>query len=527
MNKIKLLYIADIHYTGYGTASINLLKKFPVNKYEISYFGINQTNSNYINVFKNELPNINDITMVSTIEYDESELYDRKIRGYNDLMDVVERIKPDIVVSLNDIDILLAHFKIIRKSDYYVNNSNKIKLIGYIPIDCKDFPKGFFSELENNIDILMTLNNFSRREIEKTGFNKQIYVLEHAINSEYYYKMNKLECRNKLWGDKYNDYFIIINYNKAQIRKRIDITINATYELYKKYNKVLLICKESNNELIKEVEKFNDPKFKEQVIFINDMKYPSDLNILFNTADIGINTAMGEGWGLVSCEHALCEIPQLVGKNTSQPEIFEDSKYIMTETKSRDDAESNNLERSYAKIIIAKYIYNPVNPSLKLTQDIKLGEKNAFNLYVTNSDNIKHNGLIDNINMGNIPIHGIFTSFTNLYNFLGKFKELNKHKLIQILAHIDPLQELCEDYTIYEIPNYNTICYPKFVRDIFKIKVDIPTLDSTYKMLEYYYNLLPKKRNKIGRKQREMILNKYNLQKISNKFHTILDNIIL
>ena len=31
------------------------------------------------------------------------------------------------------------------------------------------------------------------------------------------------------------------------------------------------------------------------------------LNLIYNACDVGINTANGEGWGLVPFEHAMCQ----------------------------------------------------------------------------------------------------------------------------------------------------------------------------------------------------------------------------
>ena len=47
------------------------------------------------------------------------------------------------------------------------------------------------------------------------------------------------------------------------------------------------------------------------------------LNTIYNAADVGINTCKGEGWGLVSFEHAACKVAQVVPGHTSCKEIFE------------------------------------------------------------------------------------------------------------------------------------------------------------------------------------------------------------
>jgi D-inositol-3-phosphate glycosyltransferase len=47
------------------------------------------------------------------------------------------------------------------------------------------------------------------------------------------------------------------------------------------------------------------------------------LNVIYNTADVGVNTCKGEGWGLVNFEHAACKVAQIVPDHTSCKEIFD------------------------------------------------------------------------------------------------------------------------------------------------------------------------------------------------------------
>jgi hypothetical protein len=46
------------------------------------------------------------------------------------------------------------------------------------------------------------------------------------------------------------------------------------------------------------------------------------LNQVYNAVDIGVNTCIGEGWGLVNTEHAATGVAQLVPDHTSLKEIF-------------------------------------------------------------------------------------------------------------------------------------------------------------------------------------------------------------
>ena len=46
------------------------------------------------------------------------------------------------------------------------------------------------------------------------------------------------------------------------------------------------------------------------------------MNLLYNACDVGINTAMGEGWGLVSFEHGAAGAAQIVPNHTACTEIW-------------------------------------------------------------------------------------------------------------------------------------------------------------------------------------------------------------
>jgi glycosyltransferase involved in cell wall biosynthesis len=54
------------------------------------------------------------------------------------------------------------------------------------------------------------------------------------------------------------------------------------------------------------------------------------LNLLYNACDVGINTCMGEGWGLVNFEHAATKAPQILPAHSCFPEIWKDSALWIT-----------------------------------------------------------------------------------------------------------------------------------------------------------------------------------------------------
>jgi glycosyltransferase involved in cell wall biosynthesis len=49
------------------------------------------------------------------------------------------------------------------------------------------------------------------------------------------------------------------------------------------------------------------------------------MNFLYNACDVGITTTTGEGWGMVSFEHAATRAAQIVPRHTSLAELWHDA----------------------------------------------------------------------------------------------------------------------------------------------------------------------------------------------------------
>ncbi|HVF98466.1 MAG TPA: glycosyltransferase, partial [Chloroflexia bacterium] len=54
-----------------------------------------------------------------------------------------------------------------------------------------------------------------------------------------------------------------------------------------------------------------------------------DLNLLYNACDVGLNTSMGEGWGLVSFEHAATGAAQIVPRHSACAELWDGAAEVV------------------------------------------------------------------------------------------------------------------------------------------------------------------------------------------------------
>jgi len=151
--------------------------------------------------------------------------------------------------------------------------------------------------------------------------------------------LDKQECRKKLGVPE--DAFVVFNGNRNQPRKRIDLTIKAFIKFAKDKDDARLWLNMGSKDLgwelvplFKRVARDEGYDATGKLIltsphFSVDNCLPVEqLNQVYNASDIGINTCIGEGWGLVNSEHGATGVMQVVPDHTSLAEIFDEMPRI-------------------------------------------------------------------------------------------------------------------------------------------------------------------------------------------------------
>ena len=250
--------------------------------------------------------------------------------GSHRIADLVQRIKPDLVWVTNDIWIALNLWEKVKPLKEQIG----FKWFVYTPIDSY----GLFPELAAPMmewDGIATYTQFAKKELEKMGYTKPIDIIGHGTDFAKFFPMDKQECRKALGVPE--DVFIVFNGNRNQPRKRIDLTIKAFIKFAKDRDDARLWLNMGSKDLGWELiplfkrvardEGFN-PKGKLILTsphFSTDNCLPIEqLNQVYNASDIGLNTCIGEGWGLVNTEHGATGVMQLVPDHTSLAEIFDE-----------------------------------------------------------------------------------------------------------------------------------------------------------------------------------------------------------
>ena len=248
--------------------------------------------------------------------------------GSHRIADIIRQEKPDLVWITNDIWIALSLWEAAKP----LKDQFDFKWFVYTPVDSY----GLFPELAPSMmewTGLATYTEFGAKELRIAGYTKHIDVVGHGTDFTKFFPMDKAKCREELGVPQ--DVFVVFNGNRNQPRKRIDLTIKGFIKFAKDKPEARLWLHMGKKDmgwpivsLFKRVARdygydptgkliLTSPSFS-----IENCLPVEQLNKVYNAVDIGINTCIGEGWGLVNTEHAATGVAQLVPDHTSLKEIF-------------------------------------------------------------------------------------------------------------------------------------------------------------------------------------------------------------
>jgi glycosyltransferase involved in cell wall biosynthesis len=313
--KKKLLWCGDIvAMTGFARVTENVLARLR-DDYEIVVLGHNWWGDpTPLQQFYKMYPSSN--------RFQQAPFGEQRIR------EVVEREKPDVIFTINDMWIINEQYKQIAD----LHKEKKFKFVGYAPMDSYGWT-GSLADTANDWDAVISYTEFGAYEFIAGGITKPVAVIPHGVTRGQFYPMDKAEARKKL--NLSEDIFIVFNGNRNQFRKRIDITIDGFAKFAKDKPDTQLYLhmglKDQGWDLMPVFARAMkreglDPNGR--IILTAQTEGPPNvevemLNNIYNAVDVGVNTCKGEGWGLVNFEHAACRVAQVVPAHTSCREIFE------------------------------------------------------------------------------------------------------------------------------------------------------------------------------------------------------------
>lgn len=333
---MKILFFASYPDLAIGYSRIaNILSNYLAELgNDVYYFGISNFKSNdkidrYIH------PNIK---LIDGLE-EENKLGTNELYGVNSICEHIELIKPDILFIYNDIIVISRIFNnfIERKINL------DFKIITYLDLVYPYEKINLIRHIDKFSDKIFVFTEYWKNHLVQIGLDKnKVEILPHGFDNKTFFSIDKNDAK-KYFNFKSDD-FVILNSNRNTYRKCIDKTIDAFVIFLKKKNfapniKLFLNMEinslsQSGYDILNQLEisciknNINYNYMINNHIFIKETTNLKDsqLNFLYNACDIGINTCVGEGFGLCNLEHGGIGKPQIISNVGGLTDIF-DSDY--------------------------------------------------------------------------------------------------------------------------------------------------------------------------------------------------------
>lgn len=258
---------------------------------------------------------------------------------------LIEEIRPALILVMHDIWMF----------DYYLRlfgpYRDRLKIVACIPLDGRITNEEDAAPLAQ-ADRIVAYTHFARAEFEG-AFRRlrekradrdfpAVDVIPHGVDRDRFYPLPELEqasfasrgraqAKRRVFGDlpDAGESFVVLNASRPDKRKRVDLTVRgfAMFVAGKPANVRLCLHHAVMGDA---AERELGPVIREcglgERLSVNPLGSQivgdDELNLLYNACDVGINTAMGEGWGLVSFEHGAAGAAQIVPDHTACAELW-------------------------------------------------------------------------------------------------------------------------------------------------------------------------------------------------------------
>jgi D-inositol-3-phosphate glycosyltransferase len=249
-----------------------------------------------------------------------------------------DELQADAVFALNDI------WYLIHYSRELAGVLNGVPMIGYLPLDGHLCNPADIEELigfERLITYTESAATDLRAALKQIGIDTPVSRAGHGVNLASFHPLDpEPECFNLTRRmQRAQDYFglaepsiVILNASRPDPRKRIDLTLEGFANLVRGRPANIHLCLHQAFAHAQFVEPLRE---QARALGIQDriLWHPAtpgvisddELNRLYNACAVGINTAAGEGFGLVSFEHAAAAVPQIIPNQPALAELWGDS----------------------------------------------------------------------------------------------------------------------------------------------------------------------------------------------------------
>ncbi|GAQ91921.1 hypothetical protein KFL_008830030 [Klebsormidium nitens] len=337
-SKTRLLLVSTHpdQNTGYSKVSYNLLKHLGTKEdIEVVQYGFQRFSQEDVNKRMHNIP-------PSVIVYDAAKAEVPSLQGFGfaNFREFVRLSKPDVIVIFNDAQVVTNFLIELKREPQILQPSTKV--IVYLDQVYPTQRIDLLNVINGVADHIITFTEYWRKDLLRQGVTKPVSTLMHAFDSDLFKPLN-------LPPKPVEAPMVVLNLNRNQPRKRLDLTAIAMARVFKKRpdaNIAFLFGADAKNgawdvpfifqtEMLKAFSPEEVAKYGERFATVNNAGKMTDeeVNMLYNQTDVGLNTASGEGVGLNQLEHAGVGKPQIAGAIGGMTEFLNESNSILVKPK--------------------------------------------------------------------------------------------------------------------------------------------------------------------------------------------------
>lgn len=240
------------------------------------------------------------------------------LMGASRLKDLIRKEKADLVVIQNDPWNIPRYMRQVED----LQGEERPYFVGAIAVDGKNAD----GLALNTLDHVVFWTEFAREEAYRGGLWRPSSVVPLGVDLAVYHPDDRLRAREYLLGDFFRTRipehaFIVLNVNRNQPRKRLDLTVEYFAEWMHSRDirdawLYLHVCPTGDFGI--NVDKLcGYYGLQGHSILAQPGVYQgvpeADLAMTYQASDVTVNTGHGEGWGLPALEGFACGIPHVCG----------------------------------------------------------------------------------------------------------------------------------------------------------------------------------------------------------------------
>jgi D-inositol-3-phosphate glycosyltransferase len=259
---------------------------------------------------------------------------------------LIDEIQPDLIFVLHDLWLFEYYLRL------FAPFRDRLSIAAYIPLDGRITDEAHAAPLEH-ADRVIAYTRFAQAELEG-AFRRLIArgvaprfpavdVIPHGTDADRFFPLAELtqagyasegrataKRRVFPWAaHDAGDSFVVLNASRPDKRKRVDLTVKGFAQFAAGKPATVRLClhhaildQPTERDLRSLIQQCGIAERVSLNPLGTGVASDADLNLLYNACDVGISTSMGEGWGLVSCEHGGAGAPQIVPDHTACAELW-------------------------------------------------------------------------------------------------------------------------------------------------------------------------------------------------------------